>query len=83
MTSLSNPAGLRERAAKCRALAEGRITRLDASEWLRLAEEWDRLADSVEAHGFRAAISENGVRLPSTTAAPSLTRGWMKPDVAS
>ena len=60
MTSLSNPAGLRERAAKCRAFAEGRITRLDASEWLRLAEEWDRLADSVEAHAFRAARSANG-----------------------
>jgi hypothetical protein len=79
MTSLRSAGGLRERAAKCRALAEGRITRLDASEWLRLAEEWERLADSVEAYAFRATMSEVA-RLPTIAADPSLSRGWIKRD---
>lgn len=72
MTSLSTAAGLRERAAQCRALAEGRITRPDSSEWLSLAEEWERMADSIEAHAFRHALTEPRSRLPSIAADPLL-----------
>jgi hypothetical protein len=71
MTSLSTAAGLRDRAAKCRELAAGPITQPGAAAWLDLATRWERLADSVEASAFRAAMTEE-TRLPATGADPPL-----------
>ena len=53
---MNTPVRLRERAAECRALARGRITRNDAAEWLRLADKWDAFADRIEASVARDAL---------------------------
>ena len=55
LDTMNTPARLRARAAYCRAMAFGRITRNDAAEWLRLADKWDTFADRVEASAARDA----------------------------
>ena len=45
---LRTPERLRERAAYCRAMAEGQVTAADAPRWHQLAARWERLAYHVE-----------------------------------
>jgi hypothetical protein len=56
LKQMNTPARLRERAAYCRALANGRITRKDATEWLDLADKWDAFADRIEASAARDVV---------------------------
>jgi hypothetical protein len=43
----------RKQAQECRLLAEKAISPLDKQEWLRLADEWTRLAREAEARNSR------------------------------
>lgn len=45
---LSDAERFRSRAEECRVMAERALTEHDKEGWLRLAAEWDKLADSAE-----------------------------------
>jgi hypothetical protein len=47
----------RKQAEECRQLAEQTISPLDKEAWLRLADEWMRLAREAEARQSRCRLS--------------------------
>ncbi|GMO93282.1 hypothetical protein BwSF19_73310 [Bradyrhizobium ottawaense] len=43
----------REEAGQCRVLAAQAVSSIDREAWLRLAEDWEKLADkAAKRHGF-------------------------------
>ncbi|BBO03348.1 hypothetical protein BwSH20_76290 [Bradyrhizobium ottawaense] len=45
----------REEAGQCRVLAAQAVSSIDREAWLRLAEDWEKLADkAAKRHGFLA-----------------------------